>query len=177
MPPPAKPIANIDAVLADPAHRHENAERGQFQALIGRVGQALGTRQIGVNVTVVPAGKKAWPRHYHYGNDEMFVVLEGTGVLHYGDDDHPFGPGDVIHIEANTEIPFQLENTGETELKYLGLSTLHLTDVMVYAHTGKIGVMGGGAALRGGELGNGKRFLKFLRGDATAEYWEGEPDA
>ncbi|MTI44485.1 putative cupin superfamily protein [Roseibium hamelinense] len=171
------PILNIEEVLAQPDMCDENPERGKFQARFGFIGRALGTQQIGVNVTIVPPGKAAWPRHFHYINDEMFIILSGSGTLHYGEEDYPFKPMDVIHIEAGTGIPFQIHNTSETELRYLALSTLDPADVFVYPDSNKIGIMAKAAPFRDLAGDDGlPAFRKWVTTDMSIGYWEGEPD-
>ena len=173
---PKAPIVNIATVLDDPALTDTNAPGGGFEARLGFIGKALGTRRLGINVTVVPAGKKAWPRHYHYANDELFVVLEGRGTLHYGDADHPLRAGDVVHIEAGTGIPFQIENTADEELRYLALSTLDHPDVFVYPDSDKIGVMAGGGPMREASDPTKPKLVRFIRADMQVGYWDGEVD-
>lgn len=171
------PICNIDDIFDDPAFVRVNEERGRFQARFGLLGKALGTGKIGLNVTEVPAGKTAWPRHYHYNNDEMFIVLAGTGVLHYGDDDFPLAEMDVAHIEAGTGIPFQIENTGEVTLRYLALSSLDPADVMVYPDSGKIGIMSLAAPHRNLSGEGLQPFRRWIGQDMEIGYWEGEAGA
>ncbi|MEL6169490.1 MAG: cupin domain-containing protein [Pseudomonadota bacterium] len=175
--PTTPPVLNIDDVLATQELVDTNPRRGQFESRMGAIGRALDTKGIGINVTVVPPGRKAWPRHYHYVNDEMFIVLNGTGTLHFGDDDHPVKPRDIIYIRGGTGIPFQLENTGTEELEYLGLSTMIPGDVFHYVDSGKYGVMAAGTPFRVIETGGLPKFTRFIHGDMSAAYWDGEPDA
>jgi len=173
-----KPVINIEEVLAQPEFCDTNPERGKFQASFGFIGRALETSQIGVNVTIVPPGKAAWPRHFHYINEEMFIVLSGTGTLHYGDDNLPLKPMDIIHIEAGTGIPFQIDNTGEAELRYLALSTLDPADVFVYPDSKKIGIMAKAAPFRDLSANSDlPAFRKWVTTDMSIGYWEDEPDA
>ena len=168
------PVINIKDVLANPEFTDSNPERGKFQANFGFIGRALGTNKIGINVTIVPPGKAAWPRHFHYNNDEMFLMLEGQGTLHYGDDDFPLKALDVINIAAGTGIPFQIENTGDVELRYLAFSTLDPADVFVYPDSNKIGVMSLAAPLRdlaAQESANLPAFRKWINADMSVGYW------
>ena len=48
------------------------------------------------NLTVVPPGKTACPFHNHRVQEEMFFILEGTGLLRFGDREYPLRPHDVI---------------------------------------------------------------------------------
>ncbi|MEL6204726.1 MAG: cupin domain-containing protein [Pseudomonadota bacterium] len=174
----SSPVMNIEDVFARPDCTDENPERGHYAARFALIGKALETANIGVNLTVVPAGKAAWPRHYHYVNDELFIVLAGTGTLHYGDTDYPLKPMDVINIRAGTGIPFQLDNTGEEELRYLALSTLIPADVFHYVDSDKIGVMAAGAPFRNlANSGGLPRFAKWVWAETKVGYWEGEDRA
>jgi mannose-6-phosphate isomerase-like protein (cupin superfamily) len=38
--------------------------------------------------------------HYHVGCEHVFVVLEGSGVMHAGDDSFRLGPGSAAAVEA-----------------------------------------------------------------------------
>ncbi|MEM8728794.1 MAG: cupin domain-containing protein [Pseudomonadota bacterium] len=176
--PSKSPVVNIADVEADPALTDSNPERGRFQAEFAFVGRALATKNIGINLTKVPAGKTAWPRHYHYINDEMFIVIEGTGTLHYGDQEYPVRPWDVINIEAGTGIPFQIENTGTETLRYLALSTLDKADVFHYVDSDKIGIMALAAPFRQLDATAAlEPFRKWVMAETDVPYWRGEPEA
>jgi len=174
---PRKPVVNIHDILNDPKLVDDRPRRGKFEAKIGMIGRALGSTGVGINVTVVPPRSKAFPRHYHYVNDELFVVLEGAGVLHYGDEDWPLQPLDVVLIEAGTGIPFQIENTSDAELRYLGLSTLLPGDVFHYPDSGKHGVIAGRAPFSAALGGTLSPFVRFFDDTGPKGYFEGEPDA
>jgi len=172
------PIVNIATVIANPDLTEVRARRGKYESTLGLIGKALGTRGIGINVTIVPPGRAAFPRHYHFINDEMFIVLDGTGTLHFGEEDYPISPLDVIHIEGGTGTPFQIDNTSEGELRYLALSTLLPADLFHYPDSGKFGIMARGAPFRDLADPDGlPRFTRFIPGDASAGYYDGDPAA
>ena len=177
----ARPVVNADEVLADPETCVTFPERGAYQARLAPVGQILGTERIGINLTVVPPGKAAFPRHYHYVNDEAFVVRSGSGTLRYGEDLYPLRPMDVIHVPGGTGIPFQIRNTGPEELRYLGLSSLIPADVFHYVDADKIGVMANGAPfnnMNGTRITERlPRFARWIWPETNVGYWEGEPEA
>jgi hypothetical protein len=62
-----KPVVNI----ADVPLR-EGGDGAGFVAKLGRVGPLVGAQKLGCQLHVVPAGKKAFPRHAHHANEEMF---------------------------------------------------------------------------------------------------------
>ena len=47
------------------------------------IGAPLGAKKLGYNVTEIAPGKRAFPYHFHYVNEELFLVVEGTGELRY----------------------------------------------------------------------------------------------
>ncbi len=65
---------------------------------------------------VAPGGYT--PRHSHPYEHEVFV-LEGTGVVYEGDQEHRLAPGDVVLVVPG-EV-HQFRNTGEVPLKFLCL--------------------------------------------------------
>lgn len=172
-----KPVVNIHDIANDPDFVLKRDRKGNFEAQLALIGKALGTKSIGINLTVVPAKSKAFPRHYHYHNDEMFIVLEGTGTLHFGDDDYPLKPFDVINIEAGTGIPFQIDNTSDAELRYLALSTLDPTDLFVYPDSNKLGIMAKGAPFRDLSGEGLQRVIKFIPAETEEDYYFREPEA
>ncbi|MEO0914622.1 MAG: cupin domain-containing protein [Pseudomonadota bacterium] len=171
------PVVNIEDILQSEEHTLTRERRGVYASKLGLIGKALGTENIGVNVTIVPPRSKAFPRHYHYHNDEMFIVLQGSGTLHYGEEAYPLEPFDVIHIAAGTGIPFQLANTSDDELYYLALSTLDPTDVFVYPDSGKMGIMAKGAPFRDLSGEGLPRLMKFIPGETEVDYYDRDPEA
>lgn len=168
------PVVSIEDVLADPGFTDANPRRGDFEARFAFIGRALATEGLGINLTVVPPRSKAFPRHYHYVNHELFVILDGSGVLHHGEEDHALKPLDVVFIRAGTGIPFQIENTGDAEMRYLALSTLIPADVFHYPDGDKYGVMAAGTPFRDLASGDLARFSHWFRRDSAVGYWDGE---
>jgi hypothetical protein len=54
----------------------------------------------------------------------------------------PLRPGDIVAAPAGTES-HQIINTGDGELRYLGISTLGSVDVVDYPDSGKVAVAAG----------------------------------
>jgi uncharacterized cupin superfamily protein len=121
-----KPIVNIvDVPLLD----RGNGEK--FVAKWGRVAPLLGLSNLGCAVHVVPPGKRAFPFHRHHVADELFFIVSGEGEYRWGNKVFPLRPGDIIAAPAGTES-HQIINTGDGELRYLGISTLGSVDVVDY---------------------------------------------
>jgi uncharacterized cupin superfamily protein len=162
-----KPLINVDEVtLTSKTH-------GQiFASRTGQIGPAIGMRQFGCRLVVLPPGRRAWPFHAHHANEEMFVVLAGIGTLRLGTETHAVRAGDVIACPAGgAETAHQLVNTGADELRYLAISTMRAPDVCEYPDSGKVLAVCGAAP--GGDLA--QRTLELcVRRESEVDYWEGE---
>ena len=172
-----KPVLNIaDAQYTDLAEnsRRMGAEMpgeryGGRRAELGRV---MGARKLGYNITAIAPGKRAYPRHNHRVNEEMFFVLEGTGEVRMGDATFPVRAGDVIACPpGGPETAHQLHNTGAAELKVLAVSTAESPEICDYPDSGKFGVL---AFFSAGPDGRPQMFAHVGRAADSRDYWEGE---
>ncbi|HLX50967.1 MAG TPA: cupin domain-containing protein [Streptosporangiaceae bacterium] len=64
----------------------------------------------------IPPGRA--PDHTHT-YDELVLVLEGEGIAHTGEGDHPLAPGATLHLRPGQV--HCLENTGQATLRVLGV--------------------------------------------------------
>lgn len=64
----------------------------------------------------LPAGGRTTP-HYHRQVEEIYYLLEGTGLMQIGQETRVVGPGDAIAIPPG-EI-HQITNTGSETLRFL----------------------------------------------------------
>lgn len=146
-----------------------------FRSESARFSDLIGLTMIGAQLNRVPPGNKAWPYHNHYANDELFLILEGTGHLRLGTETHEVKAGDVIGCPAGgPETAHQLIATGSSDLVYLALSTMNEPEVMEYPDSGKFGVLAGMAPF--GPTSQGKAVFRFWgrRESGEADYWDGE---
>jgi len=144
----------------------------QFAARLGAIGSRIGAQKLGYNLTVIPAGKCAFPRHNHHVNEEMFFILEGTGEVRIGDQTYPLRAGDVVACPpGGTETAHQILNTGTVELKFLAVSTMMSPEIADYPDSGKFGVL----EFAGSEPDGRARGSRFIgRRETSCDYWEGE---
>ncbi|QGZ35566.1 cupin domain-containing protein [Stappia indica] len=166
------PIVRPPIVRPDALRLQTQRHGESFEAGTAPIAAPLGARHLGARYVEVPAGKKAWPFHCHHANDEMFVILAGSGRLRYGGDEHPVSAGDVVVCPAGgPQTAHQLIAGPEAPLRYLAISSMREPDVMEYPDSGKLAVFAGSAP--GGDKA-ARRLDLVLRGDATAGYWDGE---
>ncbi len=102
----------------------------------------------------------------------MIFVLEGAGEVCIGEAVYPIRQGDFVALLAgNKESAHQVINTGNTELKYLAVSTRLYPEICEYPTSGKFGVM---AETQAGSDGKPGIFRFVGRESLAADYWEGE---
>ena len=135
-PPMTRPIANITDIALE---RRGNGQG--FVADVGAIGPTIGAQKLGCSLVVVPPGKKAWPYHLQYANEEMFVILEGAGTLRYDGGRYPIRAGDVIASPVSKA--HQILNTSDAELRYLAISTMIEPDIAEYPDSRKRAMIAG----------------------------------
>lgn len=169
------PILNIHDVELQPrppqfAATGDAASR--FDARMAPLGMRLGARKLGYNVTAVPPGKAAFPLHNHRVNEEIFLVLAGTGEVRIGPARYPIREGDVIACPpGGPDTAHQIVNTGDAELRYLAVSTRESPEICDYPDSGKFAV---GAEWGPDASGKPQMFRFVGRADDSRDYWEGE---
>ena len=143
----------------------------RFGASVAPLSDTFGMHGLGVMAITVPPGKRAFPFHNHLGNDELFVILEGTGSYRVGSETVPIKRGDVCAApRGGPDTAHQIINSGDVPLRYVGISTRQDPDVVEYPDSGKFAAMA---------VWPGKNFisahLKFVgRKDDSGDYWDGE---
>ena len=68
---------------------------------------------MGASIDIVPPGKRACPYHFHYVEEEMFIVPEGSGALRVAGEMLTIREGDVMFIPPAPEYPHQILNTSD----------------------------------------------------------------
>lgn len=119
----------------------ETSHGDSFEAQLARIGPLVGAKKLGCQLHIVPSGKKAFPRHAHHANEEMFFIIAGAGTCRIGNDVFPVQAGDVIAAPAGDgSTAHQIVNTSAGELRYLAFSTRLDPDVVEYPDSGKFTV-------------------------------------
>jgi uncharacterized cupin superfamily protein len=128
-----------------------------FDGRVRRVGQAAGAVTSGLNHAVLRAGQEGPPAHCHSVEEEMFVLLEGEGVLELwgrgeeSPEEHPLRGGDVISRPAGTGIAHAIRPGGQG-ITYLAYGTREPSDMCFYPQSGRVSLRGLGIALHSPEI-------------------------
>ncbi len=116
--------------------------------------KAAGARSSGLKHIALPAGQRGAPPHCHSEEEEIFAVLDGTGVLQLWPrggnpatpEEQPLRAGDIISRPAGSGVAHALR-AGEQGLTYLAYGTRRPSDMCFYPETGRVSLRGLGIAL------------------------------
>jgi len=161
------PIVSVETLKLEPVQTV-----GDFVVSAAPIAKTFGATRLGARLVEIPAGKKGWPFHSHYANDELFVIVGGSGTLRLGTQIHPVKAGDVVTCPAGgPESAHQLIADDASPLRYLAISSTHEPDVMEYPDSGKVAAFAGAAP--GGDKTQ-RTFDAVFRLDDAVDYWDGE---
>lgn len=101
--------------------------KGEMDASLQRLGDAAGTRGVGVNRIRVEPGKLPTPPHSHGASEELYFVLAGSGLAWQDGQVHEVRPLDcVVHRPDEMEHTFVAGSDG---LEFLVFGTRHPTEL------------------------------------------------
>jgi uncharacterized cupin superfamily protein len=123
-----------------------------------KISAAAGSVATGLQHVEVAAGKMSAPLHCHSLEEEIFVILDGDGVLMLGErEETAMRPGHVIARPAGTGVAHAFR-AGDHGLTYLAYGTREPGDICFYPRSNKIAFGGVGVIARLEQL----------------DYWDGE---
>jgi uncharacterized cupin superfamily protein len=158
--PLGEPAPRPERIVALGDVRPVDREHGATRVTFRDLGRAAGSVRTGiVHITIAP-GRESMPPHVHSAEEELFVVLDGSGECLLGDERFAVDRGSVIARPAGTRVAhsFVAGVDGLTMLAY-GQRVPH--DVCWYPRSQKVSF---------------RAFpLRFRVADAL-DYWDGEPE-
>ena len=158
-------IRNVDA-----SPKQRERREPLYDTLCARLGTGTAATKLGISVDILPPGKRGCPYHFHYAQEEAFVVLEGEGHLRVAGEMLALKAGDVVFIPPGPQYPHQIVNTSAAALKFLSISTKDSPEVVEYPDSGKY------LATASGPLDGGTRVFDRMHREADdLDYWDGEP--
>jgi uncharacterized cupin superfamily protein len=136
--------------------------KGEFAWTEHYVSHAAGSVRTGLRHAVIPAGKATCPPHWHSGEHELFVILDGEGTLllydHRGDiaEEHPVRAGSVVSRPAASGFAHMFR-AGERDMTMLLYGQRNGNEIVFYPRSKKAWV--------------GQVMVRF---ETVDDYWDGE---
>ncbi|HEY2637108.1 MAG TPA: cupin domain-containing protein, partial [Solirubrobacteraceae bacterium] len=122
-------------------------ERGASRFSHRDAGRAAGSRRTGLKVMDIDAGARGFPPHCHSHDEELFVVLSGTGWVVLGDERHALRAGHAVARPAGTGVAHSFE-AGDTGLQVLAYGTREPGDMAYHPRSGNLEIRGLGVVGR-----------------------------
>lgn len=141
--------------LRDAASGEEN-DRDGFRFRDRRLGPELGAEVLGCSLYDVLPGQQLWPYHYHVGNEEWLVVVDGRPMLRTPEGERELAPGDIVGFPLGEAGAHTLVNRTDANARVAIFSTLR-TGSVAYPDSGKVGAGG-----------------RYFRIADAVDYWDGE---
>ena len=104
------------------------------------LGRRLGGELLGATVFEIESG---FPNiyHFHYGNEEWALVLDGTLVMRTPDGERELRKGDVAVFPRGPQGAHALANRSGEVCRVAVFSSMRHPDVVVYPDTGMVGAI------------------------------------
>jgi uncharacterized cupin superfamily protein len=131
-----------------------------FRHLSARVRPAIGGVQIGCSIYELPQGEQLWPYHWHLGNEEWAIVVDGTPTLRTPAGERELRTGDIVGFVQGEAGAHTFVNRSNASVRIALFSTLRPGQAF-YPESGKVG--SGPPSDR-----------RYFRLADAVEYWDGE---
>lgn len=147
-----------------------------YATACARLARGTAAQKLGASIDVLQPGKRGCPYHLHHAQEEMFIILEGSGTLRVAGELLPLVTGDIVFIPPGPDYPHQIINTSERPLKMLSISTMETPEICEYPDSSKFL-----AQSHAGSSGNtrspadARSFAHIGRAGESLDYWHGEP--
>jgi uncharacterized cupin superfamily protein len=115
---------------------------GRYAWHMRDLGRGAGSVTSGLRHDHLKAGQWTCPPHWHSAEEELFVVLEGTGEVELGTQRYPLRAGSIVARPPGTGVEHALVG-GPSGMTYLAYGTRRPYDVAHFPRTRKISFAGG----------------------------------
>lgn len=150
-------------------YRHDEweweRERQGWGLRAAELGRRPGDDLIYGSLYELPPGGKSFPYHFHYGEEELLIVLAGRPTLRAPDGEQELRAGDCVSFPVGPQGAHLLHNGANEPARFVIFSSASNPEVAVYPDSAKFGFWAGGPD---------DHVDMFVRSDAKVDYWEGE---
>jgi uncharacterized cupin superfamily protein len=127
-------MANLHEPEFDPGREWPQGYDGRF----ARIGAQAGAERLGATLYEVPPGNALCPYHWHAGNEEMLILLEGTATLRMPDGERELLAGDVVAFPVGEQGAHKVTNASTAPARLLIVSEMNAPDLIVYPDSDKV---------------------------------------
>jgi uncharacterized cupin superfamily protein len=153
--------------LYDPEFDAEQDEPG-FCWRRAFLGRQAGLERLGMSLLEIQPGEATFPYHFHFGNEELLIVVEGSPSLRTPDGWRELATGEVVGFPRGEKGAHQVANRSEEPARVLLVSQMVGPDVVVMPDSGRVQARENAPGARDPGL------WKVFRSDDAVDFFEGE---
>lgn len=149
------------------------SDRAGFRQKRAFLGRQAGSSDLGASLFEIAPGESPFPYHFHYGNEEMLLVIQGRPHLRETGGWRQLEEGEVVAFPTGEDSAHQIQNRSDETVRVVVVSEMKAPEIGVYPDSGKVGNWSFAP-------GSGEDGLRhFSRLEDGIEYADGEtpPDA
>lgn len=155
------------ANLFDPDFE-ETSEQPGFCWRRAPLARQCGADRLGASLFALATGEALFPLHYHLGNEELLLVLDGAPSLRTADGERVLERGEVVSFPRGEAGAHQVVNRSDSEARVLLVSEMNAPEIVVRPESGKLSAFGRPPG------GRGDGFHRVFHEKDEAPFWEGE---
>jgi uncharacterized cupin superfamily protein len=121
---------------------------GDARMRMTHIGRRLGSELLGATLFEIEPGI-AGLYHFHHGNEEWALVLDGTLTLRTSEGERELRPGDVAVFPRGPDGAHALGNRSDSVCRVAVFSSMRDPDVVEYPDSGVLGAIAGDAPTAG----------------------------
>ncbi len=114
------------------------SDRGGFRSKRAYLGRQSGARNLGASLYELEPGESPFPFHFHFGNEEMLIVLSGRPHLRGPGGWRRLDEGEVVAFPVGEQHAHQIQNRSDEAVRVLVVSEMNAPEVGVYPDSGKV---------------------------------------
>jgi uncharacterized cupin superfamily protein len=142
-----------------------DVERGPVR--LHHIGRRAGGELVGATMFEAQPGTEGI-YHFHHGNEEWLIVLDGRPTLRTPEGERELRTGDLIVFPRGPDGAHGISNHSDEPARWLVVSSMNEPDVIEYPDTGVVGAVAGDAPAAGRDA----PFEAFFPRDAAIPYAE-----
>jgi uncharacterized cupin superfamily protein len=147
----------------------ETSDRPGFEWRRALLARAAGGEHLGASLFELPPGQALYPMHYHLGNEELLIVVDGSPSLRTPEDERVLKRGEVVSFPRGASGAHQIVNRSDTEARVLLISEMNAPELVIRPESGQVSAFGTPPGYRGEDAVH----KVFFERDETS-LWEGE---
>ena len=143
-------------------------DRPGFRWRRARLGRQAGLEHLGLSLLEIQPGEATFPYHFHFGNEELLIVVEGRPSLRTPAGWRDLEAGEVVGFPRGEKGAHQVVNRSDEPARVALVSEMVGPDVVVMPDSGKVQARENAPGARDPGL------WEIFRSEDAVEYLEGE---